>query len=330
MPAATPTVAHATAAPKAVHPLETLHTQLVEMGRDIVRALPNIGIALIVLLVTWFVARFAMSIADRLVGRTRLRSTLKELIDTIVKLGIWIVGLLIALTIVMPGLTPASLIGGLGIGAVAIGFAFQDIFENFLAGVLIMVREKMRIGDVIECQDITGRVEHIALRETHIRALSNELTIVPNSILFKNPVKIVTEEADRRQQLTIGIGYDDDLDEAAEAIRAAVLSIDEVDKERGVEVYATNFGPSSIDFLVRWWTGSTPKEGLASTDLAVRAIKKALDAKGIEIPYPYVVNTFKDALPPARALPRELSEQGMADKAPGGAPVAQQDRAPDS
>lgn len=312
MPAATPT-----AAPQAVHPIATLQGQLVEMGRDLVRALPNIGIALVVLLITWFIARFAVSFADRLVGRTRLRSTLKELIDTVVKLGIWLLGLLVALTIVMPGLTPASLIGGLGIGAVAIGFAFQDIFENFLAGVLIMVREKMRIGDVIECQDITGRVEHIALRETHIRALSNELTIVPNSILFKNPVKIVTEEADRRQQLTVGVGYDDDLDEAAEAIRAALMSIEEVDKHRGIEVYATNFGPSSIDFLVRWWTGSAPKEGLASTDLAVRAIKKALDAKGIEIPYPYVVNTFKDALPLARARPAQLSD----DEAPGKAPA---------
>lgn len=330
MPAAIPTAAPPAPKPGAVHPLETLQTQLVEMGRDFVRALPNVGIALIVLLLTWFLARFAVSIADRLVGRTRLRSTLKELIDTVVRIGIWLLGLLIALTIVLPGLTPASLIGGLGIGAVAIGFAFQDIFENFLAGVLIMVREKMRIGDVIECQDITGKVEHIALRETHIRALSNELTIVPNSILFKNPVKIVTEDADRRQQLTIGVGYDDDLDQAAETIRSALRSIDEVDKERDVEVYATNFGPSSIDFLVRWWTGSTPKEGYASTDRAVRAIKKALDGAGIEIPYPYVMNAFKEPLPLKRAASARLSGAQAADKAPGAAPVAQPDRASDS
>ena len=75
-----------------------------------------------------------------------------------------------------------------------------------------MVREKMRIGDVIECESTVGSVEHIALRETHVRALSNELTIVPNSVLFKNPVKILTEEADRRQQLTVGVSYDADLD----------------------------------------------------------------------------------------------------------------------
>jgi small conductance mechanosensitive channel len=327
MPATTPTVV-----PKEVHPAATLHMQLVEMGRDMVRALPNIAIALGVLLLTWFLARFAMAIADRLVGRTHLRATLKELMNTVVKLAIWILGILVALTIVMPGLTPASLIGGLGIGAVAIGFAFQDIFENFLAGVLIMVREKMRIGDVIECQGIIGKVEHIALRETHIRALSNELTIVPNSILFKNPVKIVTEDADRRQQLTVGVGYDADLDEAADAIRAAVQNLDDVDKGREVEVYATQFGASSIDFLVRWWTGSTPKEGLASADLAVRAIKRALDQAGIEIPYPYVTNTFKEPLPLVRVKPGDgqLSAHGAPVMAPAVAPVAQQDRASDS
>jgi small conductance mechanosensitive channel len=320
------------AAPKAVHPLATLHSQLVEMGRDIVRALPSFAIALGVIVLTLFVARFAVSIADRLVGHTRMRANLKQLIDTIVKLAIWVLGLLIALTIVLPGLTPASLVGGLGIGAVAIGFAFQDIFENFLAGVLIMVREKMRIGDVIECEGISGRVEHIALRETHVRALSNELTIVPNSILFKNPVKILTEDSERRQQLTVGVAYDVDLDRAADIIREALKSVEDVATDHEIEVYATQFAPSSIDFLVRWWTGATPREGLASTDAALRAIKRALDGAGIEIPSPYVTNTFKGPLHIVRdaPAPERLSAERAADKATGGAPVAQQDRAPDS
>ena len=86
------------------------------------------------------------------------------------------------------------MIAGLGIGALAIGFAFQDIFENFLAGVLIMLREKMRIGDMIEVEGMLGKVEKITLRETYIRQLSNELTIMPNSMLFKNAVKILTDE----------------------------------------------------------------------------------------------------------------------------------------
>ena len=152
--------------------IATLRDQLQEMGTGLVEALPSFAIALIILLVTWIVARFAVKISDAIVGRTEIRASLKNLIDTLVRLGIWLVGLFIAAVVVIPSLTPASLLAGLGIGAVAIGFAFQDIFENFLAGVLIMLREKMRIGDIIDCEGITGKVEHITLRETHVRKLS--------------------------------------------------------------------------------------------------------------------------------------------------------------
>ena len=128
----------------------TLRNQLQGMVEGFIAALPNLAIALFILFLTWIAARFAVRISDTIVGRTDIRASLKNLIDTLVKLGIWVLGLFIAAVVVMPDLTPASLLAGLGIGAVAIGFAFQDIFENFLAGVLIMVREKMRIGDIID------------------------------------------------------------------------------------------------------------------------------------------------------------------------------------
>ena len=222
---------------------------------------------------------------------------LKTLIDTLVKLGIWLAGLFIAAIVVMPGLTAASLLAGLGIGAVAIGFAFQDIFENFLAGVLIMLREKMRIGDVIECEGITGKVEHITLRETHVRKLSGELTVVPNSILFKNPVEILTDDSQRRHEVVVGVSYDTQLDRAAEVIRQAVEDVEDVLASKGIDIFAQEFNSSSVDFLVRWWAGSTPRDGWESKDKVVRAVKAALDEAGIEIPFPYVTHTFKETVP---------------------------------
>ena len=105
-----------------VDTVATLQDQLVGMGEGFVRALPGIAIALVVLLVTWIVARFAARIADLLIGKTDVRPSLKNLIDTLVRLVIWIIGIMIAAIVVMPGLTPASLFAGLGIGAVAIGF----------------------------------------------------------------------------------------------------------------------------------------------------------------------------------------------------------------
>ena len=277
--------------------IATLRDQLQEMGTGLVEALPSFAIALIILLVTWIVARFAVKISDAIVGRTEIRASLKNLIDTLVRLGIWLVGLFIAAVVVIPSLTPASLLAGLGIGAVAIGFAFQDIFENFLAGVLIMLREKMRIGDIIECEGITGKVEHITLRETHVRKLSGELTVVPNSILFKNPVEIFTDEDQRRHEVVVGVSYDTNLDHAADVIRRAVEDVEDVLASKGVDIFAQEFNSSSVDFLVRWWAGSTPRSGWESKDKVVRAIKAALDDAGIEIPFPYVTHTFKETVP---------------------------------
>ena len=281
--------------------LNTLIDQLNAMAADFVRALPSIAIALVIIIVTAIAAKFTVNIANLLIGRTELRPSLRNLIETLVRLGVWLLGLVIAAIVVFPDLTPASLVAGLGIGAVAIGFAFQDIFENFLAGVLIMVREKMRIGDVIECEGITGKVEHITLRETHIRKLSGEVTIVPNSVLFKNPVEILTDKDQRRHDVVIGVSYDTDLDEAAEVIRKAVTGIEEVDTDKGIDIFAQEFNSSSVDFLVRWWSGSTPRAGWESKDKVVRAIKRGLDDAGIEIPFPYVTHTFKERVPIAEA-----------------------------
>lgn len=277
--------------------MATIDNQLQGMWYGFTEAIPSLMIAFLVILVTGIVASFAAKIADGMVGKTEIRPSLRNLVETLVKLGVWILGLLIAAIIIFPDLTPGSLVAGLGVGALAIGFAFQDIFENFLAGVLIMLREKMRIGDVIECEGIDGAVEHITLRETHLRRASGELTVVPNAFLFKNPVEIVTDATERRHQLVIGVSYDTDLDKAADVILIAVQSIEAVNKDKDIDVFATEFNSSSVDFLVRWWAGSSAGAAATSKDQIMRAIKKALDDAGIEIPFPYITHTFKEAVP---------------------------------
>lgn len=277
--------------------IDLLSAQLRNMGAKIVASLPNVAVATLVLILTLFLARFAARLAGGAAARARIRQNLRELVETLARLVVWIIGLLIAAAIALPGFTPSSAIAGLGIGALAIGFAFQDIFENFLAGVLVMLRTRMRIGDVIECEGVQGRVEHITLRESHIRQLSNELTIMPNSMLFKNPVKILTDEDERRNEVIVGVGYDCDLEFAQSVIRDAVESVEAVNTDKGAIVYAQAFGASSIDFLVQWWAKSSPRDLRLTKSEVIIAIKRALDEARIEIPYPYVTHTFKEALP---------------------------------
>lgn len=274
--------------------VKTLHDQLALMAKGFVQHLPTLVIALFVLVATWLVAKFAVRIAERLTRNTPMRENLKQLVETLVRLAIWIFGLLLAATISMPGLTPASLFAGLGVGALAIGFAFQDIFENFLAGVLIMVRDKVAIGDTIECQSIVGKVERITLRETYIRAPSNELSIVPNSVLFKNPMKVTTDSPLRRFELVVAIANDADLDAASSTIRLAVEGVQNIEKTRPVEVFAQDFKTGEVNFLVRWWSASRPRD-LPLRDEIVRSVKRALDEAGIALagtgPMPVVLET---------------------------------------
>ncbi|MGB3796342.1 MAG: mechanosensitive ion channel family protein, partial [Alteraurantiacibacter sp.] len=242
------------------------------------------------------VAKFAVRIADKLTGKSHMREDLRQLVETIVRLLIWLVGIMLAMIVAIPGFTPTGMIAGLGVGALAIGFAFQDIFENFLAGILIMLREKMRIGDLIEVEGVLGKVEQITLRETYIRQLSNELTIMPNSMLFKNAVKILTDDTVRRNEVVVGVSYDTDLEEAQKAIEAAMATVDAVVKERPVIVYAQEFGGSSIDFLVQWYAQSAARDLRQTKSEAIKAIKKGLDAAGIDIPFPIQTNYFPEPL----------------------------------
>lgn len=262
--------------------IDMLQAQINLMVKQFVQALPTLAIGLSVLILTWIVAKFAVRIADMLTKNIDIRENLKQLVETLVRALIWIFGVMTAATIVMPGLTPGSIFAGLGIGALAIGFAFQDIFENFLAGVLIMIRDRMRIGDTIECQNITGKVERITLRESHIRQPSNELTIVPNSVLFKNPVKITTDSPMRRFELIVGVASDADLDRASTTIKTAIEGVADIEKTKPVEVFAQEFKAGEVDFLVRWWSASR-KRDLNVKDEIVRRIKRALDEAKIAL-----------------------------------------------
>lgn len=279
--------------------IEILIDRVRDMAAGFVRTLPQLAIALLVLVFTWMAANLVRSLVQRIGSRTKLRPSLVALFMTLAGVVVWAIGILISLAVVMPGVNAGSLITVLGLSSVAIGFAFRDIFENFLAGILIMMRRKMRIGDLIECEGTEGRVEQTTLRETYLRRLDNQLTIVPNSLLFKNPVRVLTDARLRRYEIVVGVSYDTDLDKAADTITKAIAPVEGVESSRPVEVYAREFNESSIDFTVRWWAGSTQLKMHQSRDRVIRAIKRALDDAGIEIPFPQRVHWFPEPVPVA-------------------------------
>ena len=289
-----------------IEPIQIVSDQIEGLAAAAVALLPNMLAAMAVLIITALFAFVVGKLLAKLLARSSTRPSLVAAVEKAARLGIWFAGLLVAATILFPNLTPTKLLAGLGIGSIAIGLAFKDIFENFLAGFLILLRKPMRIGDDVECQDLAGRVEHISIRDTFLRMRSGELILVPNSYLFKNPVKILTDKPQRRISVVVGVAYGEDVDEAREVISSAVAGLETRDRSKSFEVLASEFNSSSIDFLVRWWAASTPLAEHKSRDEAVAAIKAALDTAGIEIPFPYRTLTFPK---PVQISTNDLSDQ---------------------
>lgn len=279
-------------------PYRTLLSSVEGIISGTIASLPQIFAALVIVMLTWAVAKFARWLIGKIAGSGRMRRSLREVLGMLASTGVWLGGALIAITVAFPSVTPAKALTALGLGSVAIGFAFKDVFENFLAGLLILLREPFKLGDFVECDGVEGTVENITIRDTRIRQTDGQLVVAPNAQLFKSPVTVRTNRDFRRTSILCGVAYGESADDAREIILKAVRTVDSVrDDVRDVQVFAQNFGASSIDFEIAWWTGSRPVDIRASRDEVIRAVKRALDEAGVEIPFPYRTLTFKQDSP---------------------------------
>ncbi|GIT87452.1 mechanosensitive ion channel family protein [Roseobacter sp. OBYS 0001] len=288
--------------------LTTAQESLITYWDGLVGSLPKLGAALFLIFLTWGAVTLARAFIRKLGSKTRMRKNLTDVLSMLAGTGLWLMGTLIALAIVFPSITPGKALTTLGLGSVAIGFAFKDTFENFLAGILILLREPFAIGDHVECDDIEGQIEEITIRDTHVRQTDGQLVVVPNHLLFQNPVTVRTNRDLRRTTIICGVAYGENVDDARSVIEAAVREVDSVRNDvKDVQVFAQEFAASSINFEVTWWTGSQPLDIRTSRDQVVAAVKRALDDAGIEIPFPYRTLTFNEPIP--------VREQGAQDKA---------------
>lgn len=185
-----------------------------------------------------------------------------------------------------PSLRLGDIIGLLGLSSVAVGFAFQDIFKNFLAGILLLLNEPFRVNDQIIVNDYEGTVESITIRSTQIRTYFDERIVIPNAIVFTSPVHVLTHYASRRTDLKIGLAYDTPLPIAREVLLEAVLNVEGVLSKPAAEVDLIGFGDSSIDFLVHYWTLPQKIQVRRTLSQVVIALKQACDQEGFNIPYP--------------------------------------------
>ncbi|MPY68086.1 Small-conductance mechanosensitive channel [Deinococcus reticulitermitis] len=255
------------------------------IGRDVVAALPNVLIALVVLLGFWLIARAARGLVERVWGSRE--GNLGRLFGRLASGGILTLGVLVGLTIVFPSVTPASLFSLLGVGGVAIGFAFRDILQNLLAGILLLLTRPFRLGDQIVVGDTEGTVEDIQVRATIIRTYDNLQVVIPNADLFTGRVTVKTAYEVRRLQYDVGIGYGDDIGTAKRVIQDTLAGLKLIRQDPAPEVLVVDLAESSVNLRVRWWIDPPRrKDALDSQDEVLQRIKEALLAHGIDLPFP--------------------------------------------
>mgnify|MGYP001378823503 FL=1 len=252
-----------------------------------IKHLPNIAVAIFIAMAFGLLAKIVGNLAHRVLSRTFDSTQIVGLLTSIIKVAIATAGIFIALDFIGLRGTVTSLLAGAGIVGLAIGFAFQDITENLIAGIAMGVRKPFQIGDVIEAEGVFGNVEAINLRNTHVMTFFGQREIIPNKILFRNILTNYSVNGHRRIEVPVGISYADDPQQAAEVLTEAVNEFDFVIRKDEPGVWAESFGDSSINLLVWFWIEYPGEPGfLAARHQVIVAIQRALSDANILIPFP--------------------------------------------
>lgn len=266
--------------------VQTINSSLLELVAQAVEFLPSFLVAIAILLITRYAVKPVRAITQTASDRVIKSPSLRLLVIQIAYVTTWIVGILFASVIAFPDLGLGDIIGLLGLGSVAIGFAFQDIFKNFLAGVLLLLNEPFRLNDQIVVNDYEGTVEQINIRSTEIRTYQGERVVIPNATVFTSPVRVLTDRPYRRTDLAIGLDYNTPLPRAVQVLLMALTDVEGVLSTPSAEVDVVGFGDSSIDFVVRYWTLPQKLHVRQTQTRVMMALKEACDQANFNIPYP--------------------------------------------
>lgn len=276
-----------------------IQAAFIHLWNDLIERIPSLLAGIATFALFYLGSRVGAGVARKVASRTGMPTNLVELLVRVGAVVVLTFGLLLAAVIVFPAFKLGDLVAWLGLSSVAIGFAFKDILQNFIAGLFLLWRQPFRVGDEIVAGDYSGRVEEITARSTRIHTYDGERAVIPNADVYTQPVLVRTAYGKRRSRVDVGIGYADDLEKARAVVLEAVQAIEGVVPEPGPWVYVGALSASSVDLNVYFWTDDAQKEVLRVADRVVTRIKLALDDAGIDMPYPHRVVLLRQEGPAA-------------------------------
>ncbi|MCY2686921.1 mechanosensitive ion channel family protein [Salinimicrobium sp. TH3] len=277
--------------------VEGIWEKLGEWLDSIILGLPNFILAVLVFIIFVFAAKYLGKLLDRLLRFKVRQASIREITIKIMKVVVIAIGFFVALGLLNLNTILTSVLAGAGVVGLAVGLALQGTLNNTFSGILLSFLPELQIGDWIENNGYAGRVVEINLRSIVIREADNNYVVIPNSQVIDAPFKNFSRTSRSRIMVNCGVAYNSDL-ELVKTITINTLSeLYPQKKGEEVEFMYNEFGDSSINFVVRFWSNVTSnRDILLARSAAIIAIKKVYDQHDINIPFPIRTLEFNNRL----------------------------------
>lgn len=253
----------------------------------IILKLPNIAMAIIVIVLFYFLAKGVRNLARKYLLNKIDQVSIQTIIAKAIFLTIVLVGFFIALGVLELDKVLTSVLAGAGVVGLAVGLALQGTLSNTVGGVVLSFLPRIRINDYIETNDISGFVSEISLRNIVLRKPDNNYVIIPNSKFIADPFTNYSLSERSRIAVKCGVGYESDLQVVEEMVIDLIQQNFEQKNNEEVEFFFTEFGDSSINFMVRFWIDMVKsKQEHAARHKAIKLIRSKFNQENINIPFP--------------------------------------------
>jgi len=253
-------------------------------GAAVVDHLPRVITGFVVGAIGLLLAFLLAKAVERALGRTRADHLAVVMLSRIVRLVGMIGAVLVGLA--TAGVAVGSVLAGLAVIGVAIGLAVQGTLENFIAGIIMMVRKPFSAGDQVRSGEFEGTIDAVDLRVTRLIDYDGELVLIPNRDVYNNTLINLTRRGKRRTVVMVGVDYRDDHDDARAVILDAVRAVEGVLDHPEPEVLLTELGESSVNFEVRYWTRPDIRTVQRTQDRVLASVKRGIQDAGLTIPWP--------------------------------------------
>lgn len=262
----------------------------------LVTNVPNIVVAFLVLVLSYFISRGVYNLTKKIAYRYIKQTSIVLLLSRIASIVIVLIGLFLALGALNLGQALTTILSAAGISGLVIGLALQGSLSNIFSGVVLAFRKNIKIGNWVETNGFSGEVTDINLNYFVLKEADNNTVIIPNKTIIESPIKNYSLTTKMRITITCGVGYESNLEEVEKLTKEVINNnFDQKSIGKEMEFYYTEFGDSAINFITRFWVDAqNGAEKLKAKSKAIVEMKKAFARKDINIPFPIRTLQFEN------------------------------------